>query len=69
MNKTLTALEHLQTLVGNRFGKHVVPINHDSGAATISINNSRVELTDEDGVIVACGPVRVAKVLRTRRLK
>jgi hypothetical protein len=66
-NKTLaTFLGSLQVLLKNHFGKKRISLEADYGQQTLHISNSRVELTDEGGSIVARGPAKVATVLRRK---
>jgi hypothetical protein len=59
------AILQLQRALRRRYGKAYT----DSGGATLSISNDRIELTNEECTIVARGPVKVVRVLRRRRRK
>jgi len=62
------ALRALQQTTRMKFGMDgLLPAITDTGAATISISASRIELTDLGDNIVAKGPVAVAKYLSTKK--
>lgn len=57
-------IRSLQFFLKARFGTKATS---DAGECTLSIEPDRIELTDEEGTIVARGPARVATVLVRKR--
>jgi hypothetical protein len=63
-NATRAAIQHLQKLLRKHFGQAATS---DYGQTTLSIGADKIEITDEDNMIVARGPAKVATVLRRKR--